>query len=187
MENTSTSLLLRLRQSDDREAWSRFVELYTPLIFYWGRKAGLQSHDASDLVQEVLTVMVRKLPEFEYDQSKSFRGWLRTVTLNKWRERNRRRSLAVVDVTESQLADVIGVKEDDFWEVEYRQQLVRRALELMKSEFQPTTWHACYQYVISGRPADEVAREAGISVWTVYSAKSKLLRRLREELDGMLD
>ena len=74
---------MRLKSPDNGLAWSRFVELYTPLIYFWARKCGLQSPDAADLVQDVLTLLVDKLPEFQYDRSGSFRGWLRTVTLNK--------------------------------------------------------------------------------------------------------
>ena len=80
MNTTSFSLLERLRQPSDSAAWDRFVELYTPLLFYWGRRAGLQSADAADLVQDVFEVLLRKLPEFQYDRQKSFRSWLRTVT-----------------------------------------------------------------------------------------------------------
>ena len=90
MNSTHSSLLERLRRPDDVEAWDRFVRLYTPLLFHWARGAGLRDPDAADLVQDVLVVLVRKLPEFHYDPRKSFRAWLRTVTLNKWRERLRR-------------------------------------------------------------------------------------------------
>ena len=73
------SLLQQLRSSDDQRAWRRFVDLYTPLLFYWARCVGLQESDAADLVQEVFTLLVRKLPEFTYDHNKGFRNWLRTV------------------------------------------------------------------------------------------------------------
>src|SRR5262245_60040259 len=89
--DTPASLLERLRRPDDREAWARFVELYTPLLYFWARRTGLQQADAADLVQEVLAVLFRKLLEFTYDKQRSFRNWLRTVTLNKWRETVRRR------------------------------------------------------------------------------------------------
>ena len=82
MNSTSVSLLRRLRQSDQEDAWQRFVDLYAPLIYHWGRNQGLSAGDASDLVQEVMVILVTKLPDFEYDPSKRFRGWLRTVTLN---------------------------------------------------------------------------------------------------------
>ena len=85
------------------------------------------------------------------------------------------------------MADQAGLAETEtFWEIEYRQQLVGRALELMQSEFQPTTWRACLE-VVSGRPAAEVAAELGITVDAVYAAKSRVLRRLRKELEGLLD
>src|SRR5271154_45229 len=90
MHTTSVSLLERLRQPAEQDAWNRFVHLYTPLLFAWADRAGLQSHDAADLVQDVFVLLLRKLPEFTYDSRQSFRGWLRTVALNKWRESRRR-------------------------------------------------------------------------------------------------
>ena len=188
MASTSTSLLKRLGQLEDREAWDRFVSLYTPLIYYWARRAGLSSHDAADLVQDVMAVLVEKLPRFQYDRQGSFRGWLRTVTLNKWREKRRRRSIPTVEAGQSELANLAAADPaEEYWETEYRKQLVSRAMQLLRSEFRPSTWEACWEYVVGGRRAEDVAAEKGISVWTVYSAKSRLLRRLREELDGMLD
>ena len=76
MDSTSISLLRRLRQPSPEDAWQRFVDLYAPLIFHWGRNQGLNATDASDLVQQVLSTLVIKLPEFEYDPKQRFRGWL---------------------------------------------------------------------------------------------------------------
>ena len=188
MDTTSVSLLVRLENRSDRDAWARFVELYTPLIYFWARRTGLPSEDASDLVQDVLELLVRKLPTFEYQRNKSFRGWLRTITLNKWREHCRRKRLAIADVSDSELANMPDARGDEaFWDTEYRQQLVTRAMELLSVEFQPATWQAVREYVVHSRTADEAAQLGGVSVWTVYAAKSRLLRRLREELDGLLD
>lgn len=188
MQTTSTTLLARLRQPGDQEAWSRFAGLYTPLIYYWARRAGLQQDDAADIVQEVFAILVRKMPDFEYDRQKSFRSWLRTVTLNKWRQRRRRRSLPPASPEEGSVSDLADADPAaDFWETEYRQQLVRRALELAKPRFPPQTWQACWKLVVDGRPGREVAEELGMNLWAVYSAKSRLLRHLRQELDGMLD
>ena len=184
MYTTSVSLLERLRQPGAEEAWNRLVELYTPLLYYWAGRLGLQAEDAADLVQEVFTVLVQKLPEFRYDPHRSFRGWLRTIALNKWRDRGRRRiPRAAGQLALEQLAD----DDEAFWEAEYRQHLVGRALELMQAEFQPTTWKACWETVVSGRPAAEVARELGLTVDAVYAARSRVLRRLRRELDGLID
>lgn len=189
MNTTSASLLLRLRRSTDHQAWSQFVKLYTPLLFFWARKTGLQSTDASDLVQDVLSVVFQKIPHFEYDENRSFRGWLRTVTLNKHREHCRKKSLGIVDATQSALVNVAGATRlaESTWDLNYQQALVGRAMELLRSEFQPKTWSALKSYVISGRSAASVAEESGLSVWTIYAAKSRLLKRLREELEGLLE
>jgi RNA polymerase sigma-70 factor (ECF subfamily) len=188
MHTTPVSLLERVRSPGEQLAWGRFVEMYTPLLYYWSCRMGLQESDAADLVQEVFAILVVKLPEFVYDRKKSFRGWLRTILYNKWRDKQRRIAAEPPMQGGSGLADQPGPPEPaTFWEIEYRQQLVGRALELMQSEFQPTTWRACWEVVVSGRPVAEVARELGITVDSVYAAKSRVLRRLRKELEGLLD
>jgi RNA polymerase sigma-70 factor (ECF subfamily) len=188
MITTRVSLLERLRQPGDQQAWKRFAELYTPLLYYWARHLGLQRQDAADLVQDVFAILIQKLPEFTYDQNKSFRSWLKTVLLNKWRDHCRKRNeapLAAEDSAWDELVTPDRINELD--EADYRQNLLQRALEVMKAEFQPTTWKACWEYVIAGRPAAEVAAELGISVGAVYIAKSRVLSRLRQELKGLLD
>jgi RNA polymerase sigma-70 factor (ECF subfamily) len=188
MHTTPASLLGRLRLPSQPQAWSRLVELYTPLLLYWARRAGLQPQDAADLVQEVFIVLVQKLPQFIYDRHKSFRGWLRKVALNKLRDRQRRRSVAEVAATDAELADLAvpdGV--EAFWEGEDQKHLVARALEVMQREFKATTWKACWEHVVCDRPAAEVAADLGISENAVYIAKLRVVRRLREELAGLLD
>lgn len=186
MHSTPASLLDRLRLPDQQSAWARFVQLYAPLLFHWARRLGLRDDDAADLVQDILTLLVRKLPEFRYDPRKSFRAWLRTITLNCWRNRGRRVELPH-EAHPPALDGLAGRDEADLLsETEYRQWLVGRALELMQKEFQPTTWKACWECVVSGRPAAEVARELGISVGAVYMAKSRVLSRLRQELTDLL-
>lgn len=188
MDTTNVSLLERLKLPLDQKAWSRFVDLYTPLIYTCARQVGLQDSDAADLVQEVFAQLVQKMPDFTYDRHRSFRAWLRTVTLNKWRDRCRRQTARPHEVTDHQSLNVAqAAAESSLGEVEYRQQLVARALELMQAEFQPTTWQACWEFVVVGRPAAEVARQLGISENAVHLAKGRVLRRLRQELEGLLD
>ena len=163
MDTTSPSLLERLRQLSDQEAWARFVKLYTPRIYSCARRLGLSPDDAVDLVQDVFTVLVQKIQEFTYDRHKSFRGWLRTVTVNKFRENRRRAMLPLAsDASPSDLA--APDETDAFVETEYRQYLVSRALELMQAEFHSTTWRACWECVVNGRSAADVAEELGITV-----------------------
>jgi RNA polymerase sigma-70 factor (ECF subfamily) len=188
MDTTNISLLDRLKLPVDQLAWSRFVDLYTPLIYSWARQVGLQESDAADLVQEVFAALVQKMPEFSYDRHKSFRAWLRTVTLNKWRDRCRRLAARPQEVTGAAVVDLADTdNEGSFAEIEYRQYLVARALELMQAEFQPTTWKACWEFVVAGRSAADVARQLGISENAVHLAKGRVLRRLRHELQGLIE
>jgi RNA polymerase sigma-70 factor (ECF subfamily) len=188
MDTTSISLLARLRQPADPHAWNRFVALYTPLLYSWACGMGLQPQDAADVVQDVFTTVLQKMPQFTYDREKSFRGWLRTVAVNKWRDNRRRHAAALRQGDAAPLADVaVPDGANALWEAEYQQHLVGRALDLMQAEFQPTTWKACWEVVVAGRPVADVAAELGLSAASVYAAKSRVLRRLREELAGMLD
>ena len=187
MHTTPVSLLERLRHSSAPQAWERFVELYTPLLYHWARRLGLQESDAADLVQDIFSVLVEELPRFEYQPGKRFRGWLWTVTLNRFRERRRRRDPTPQGGEETLTLASTPDGVTEVAEAEYRTYLVDRALRLMQAEFQPVTWQACWEYVVASRPAAEVAAELHISVNAVHLAKSRVLRRLRQELKGLLD
>jgi RNA polymerase sigma-70 factor (ECF subfamily) len=188
MTTTSITLLERLRRPDAPDAWDRFVELYTPLMFTWARQAGLQDADAADLVQDVFGILLRQMPTFIYDQRKSFRAWLRTIALNQWRARLRRKQLPIASGADP-AADVADPADpaEAFWEEEYRQHIAARALAVMRQEFEPATWQACWETVVNERPAAEVGAELGLSAGAVRAAKFRVLARLRKELDGLLD
>jgi RNA polymerase sigma-70 factor (ECF subfamily) len=187
VDKTSASLLEQLRLDRGQDAWARFVRLYTPLMFFWARKLGMREADAADLVQDVFTILVQKLPTFEYDQVKGFRNWLRTILLNRWRNLLRKKAgeratgpAGLSDVADSEDPEAVV-------EAEYRQYLLNNALDLMKSEFPHKTWKACWEHVVMGRPAAEVAAELGIVPGAVYVAKSRVLARVRQELAGLLE
>lgn len=188
MHTTSVSLLERLRQPNSAHDWTRFVALYTPLLFHWAHATGLREADAADLVQDVLTLLVQQLPRFSYEPSNGrFRAWLKTLTLNRYRDLRRQQAgrpahVELASAPEPAAANGVGVLE----EAEYRQYLVARALQLMKTDFRPTTWQACWEHAAMGRPAAEVAAELGISEGAVYVAKSRVLSQLRRELSGLL-
>lgn len=188
MFTTPPSLLEQIRQDPTRQAWQQFVDLYTPLLFHWARRLHLNDHDAADLIQDIFTVLVQKLPTFDYNPQLSFRAWLKTILLNRWRDRARQRSLFQTFDGSGALANCPADEEIPFFEEEeYRQAVVRRALDLMQAEFQPVTWRACWEFVVLDRPAAEVAADLGISVNAVYLAKGRVLRRLREQLAGLLE
>lgn len=183
--DTSASLLERLRHPSDHDAWRRFVELYTPLLHFWAKRAGLESADAADLVQDVFTRLVAKLPDFQYDPGKSFRGWLHAVLINLWHDRASRRSPNQVPI------DINGLPQPESapnWEeADYRRQLLSRALPLIQHEFPAATWQAFVGYAIEGRSAKEIAESLQTTVNAVYLAKSRVIRRLRQELAGLIE
>jgi RNA polymerase sigma-70 factor (ECF subfamily) len=160
------------------------VRLYTPLLLHWARRLGLQEQDAADLVQDVLLVLVRKMPEFQYQPGRTFRGWMRTVLMNKWRDRPRREAPAPLD---SNVEPQAQADNDALEEREYRLYVLGRALQLLAADFEPATWQACWQTVVCGRSAKDVGDELGLSTNAVYLAKSRALARLRRDLDGLLD
>lgn len=194
MQSTSESLLLRLTSSASQSsstnpstAWSRFVELYTPLIFYWSRKVGLQNQGAADLVQDVLSIWYQKLPKWEYDPTKSFRGWLRTVMLNRHRELSRKKSPTLLDAATSVFTNLPSRKiAESTWDLNYARQLVAAAMEAMQNDFADSTWLALRELVRTGRPTAEISKEFEASVWTLYPVKSRFLSWLRRELEGLI-
>lgn len=185
--STSSTLLQRAQQLGDQEAWKRLVDLYTPLLYSWTRRIGLKGDDARDVVQDVLVVLVKELPQFQYDPARgAFRSWLKTITRNRCREKFRDRLQAEPISDFARVFSEVDAL-DDFWEREYQQLLIQRASELLQAEFEPTTWQAYWEYVVRRRSADEVAAEMGLTRNAVYLAKHRVLRRLREELKGLYD
>ena len=184
-KTTRVSLLQQLRSKQDSRAWSKFVQLYTPLIYQWVSDLRVAKPERNDVVQEVFVVLLGKLSTFQYDASRSFRGWLRTVTINKCRDFLRKKNrlteptfLAHLDLAEANDTDLLTQQE-------YRDHLANSALLLMKKHFSKTSWQACWEHVANGRPASEVATELGISVNAVYLARGRVLRRLKQELAGL--
>jgi len=188
MQTTPVSLLERLRKPDDHQAWSRFVKLYTPLLYHWAQRTGLHQSEDDDLVQEVFAHLVQEMPRFHYDRSKSFRGWLHTVAINKWNGILRRRKLAVNSVEDGDLTDREAADPLAALEARDTQQfLYRHALELMQTDFPGNTSKACWEMVVAGKPAAQVAKELGMTVGAVHAARFRVLARLRTELAGMID
>jgi RNA polymerase sigma-70 factor (ECF subfamily) len=186
---TRPSLLARIRDARDREAWIEFVELYTPLVHGFARKHGLQDADAADLSQEVLRSVSRAAGRFEYDPGRgSFRAWLFTIVRSKlhsyWAERGRH-GQGSGDSGMQQLLEAQPGRDEEMavvWEREYEQRIFAKAAEKVRGQFQPDTWRAFWRTAVEGRSADEVAGELGATVGAVYIAKSRVLARLREQV-----
>jgi RNA polymerase sigma-70 factor (ECF subfamily) len=188
MDSTSVNLLRRLREPKSDSAWERFIDLYTPLIFYWAKQRGLAAVDATDLVQDVLLTMVQRIGDFDPEGDGRFRGWLRTITVNRATDFHRsRQRRAEVNDPSAQLT-IAAMPDCDFWdETEYRQMLVSRTLELLRPSFHPVTWSVAHAQLVQGQSARFAADAAGITINAAYVAKCRVLAKLREELTGLLD
>jgi RNA polymerase sigma-70 factor (ECF subfamily) len=186
MDSTPVSLIRRVQEPCDDPSWERFVRLFTPLIVEWAKRFGLQDSDADDLTQDVFCILVRRLPTLEYDPTQSFRAWLWTVTYHAWQRKQRRQPLELL--SNAQLDALQPADEPPPYSVvEYRQYLVGRATQIMQADFNAPTWQAFWEVVVNRRPGAEVAKQLGLSVNAVYLARCRVLRRLREELAGLMD
>jgi RNA polymerase sigma-70 factor (ECF subfamily) len=192
MENTRASLLLRARQGEE-SAWRRLVDLYQPLIRAWLLRQQVRPQEADDLTQDVLAVLVRQLPRFEHaGRPGAFRAWLRTVTVNRarlfWRAGSGRAEgggLVVLQRIE-ELADPDSPL-SRLWDEEHDEHVLRRLLGLMEQEFEPATLRAFRRLTFDGASGQQVADELGMSVAAVYGAKSRVLQRLRQEAQELLE
>jgi RNA polymerase sigma factor (sigma-70 family) len=189
---TRASLLVRLRDGGDAGAWQEFVHLYAPVIYGFARKRGLQDADAADLMQEVLRSVSLAAHRLEYDPARgSFRGWLFTVTRNKvfnFLESRSRRVLGSGDSRMQQRLEQHADSDGELsaeWETNYQRNMAARAMERVKSEFQAATWDAFIQTAVEGRTPSQVASRVGLSVGAVYVAKSRVIARLRQEIERM--
>lgn len=187
MDSTSVSLLNRVRNADDDLSWQRFVDLYTPMIYRWATGIGLPQTEATDLVQDVFVRIVKQMPTFQYDRNKSFRSWLKTVTTNRARDFLRQRAQRPVPGSMHGQPPSLPDSIEFLSAQEYNAMLTRRALEIMQSDFEETTWQACWQVVVEGHSTAEVAASLGITKNAVYLAKSHILRRLRQEMQELLE
>lgn len=182
MDSTPVSLLERLRQPDDGVAWERFVHLYTPLLYRWLARTGMQEADVADLLQEVLAALVRELPAFRRRPDQSFHRWLYAVVMNRWRDRLKRRPLATLPAIDPPAPDDL----ETFIEAEYREQLVKRVWGILRADFSPTTVRVFNDVVLLARPPAEVAAEQGTTVGAIYAIKHRVLDRIRRELAGII-
>jgi RNA polymerase sigma-70 factor (ECF subfamily) len=186
MDTTSASLLARVRQLGDVEAWGRFVRTYSPVLHGWARHMGLKHDDATDLVQDVFAVLVQKLPEFDYDSHKRFRGWLWTVTRRRWVERRRRAALPVEHGRDPDDVAAAVAAAPELDEAEFRAYLIQHIVPGLRGNFHESTWRAFWKHVVEGRPVAEVAAEEGLSVASVYKAKLRVTAHLQQALSGLV-
>jgi len=185
--STRITLLARLRHDGDSEAWTTFVDLYTPLVFRYCRSRNLQDADSRDVAQQVLAIVHGAIGKFEYDREKGrFRNWLGAVTtheISRYQRRERRTGKGVGEGWGDDLAKLAAAAVDPSWVEEFNSYIFQLALERIRPEFEPDVWQAFdLTWLRDVRPRDAATTLSKPSAW-VYKARYKVIERLRKELE----
>jgi RNA polymerase sigma-70 factor (ECF subfamily) len=185
---TSPTLLSGIAAKDPA-AWQTLVDLYGPLVLYWIRRQGLSEHDAADVLQEVFVGVSTSIPKFRRDQSGSFRGWLWVITRNHLARffRHRAENVRAVGGTDAwmnlaALAQSLSDDPDEHTEQTAMNELYRRGLNLVRSEFETRSWEIFWRAAVDQVATADVAAEFGTTTNSVRQTKSRILRRLRQVL-----
>ncbi|MFL5340640.1 MAG: RNA polymerase sigma factor [Gemmataceae bacterium] len=191
LPNTRASLLVRLRDPADADAWRQFVEIYAPVVYGYARRRQLQDADAADLTQEVMRNVAGAARRLEYDPGRgSFRSWLFTVARNRlldFRD-HQRRGQGAGGTSAHELLEQQPAREDEaLWDEEFHRRLFALAAEQARPDFEERSWSAFWQTAIDGRKPQEVAAALGLSVGAVYIARSRVQARLKERVAELCD
>jgi RNA polymerase sigma-70 factor (ECF subfamily) len=182
---TSATLLARLRHvPGDQSAWADFTERYGSKIYAWCRQWGLQEADAQDVTQNVLIKLVGKLQSFDYDPSRSFRAWLRTVARNTWNDFwDSRKAVASGGTQAAEMLSTVQARESLMTRLdeEFDRELLEEATFRVRQRVTPRTWRAFEMMAIEGQSGADTAKALGMKVATVFVAKSKVQRYLQDE------
>jgi RNA polymerase sigma-70 factor (ECF subfamily) len=188
---TRASLLIQLRDGTNHNAWREFLTVYGPVVYGFARKRGLQDADAADLMQDVLRSVSAAITRLDYDRNQgTFRGWLFTITRNKvfnFLSARRIRPQGTGSTSTNRVLNSHPDSDDgtDTWEVEYQKRLASLAMERVKGEFQENTWRAFWLTAVEGVSAADASKHVGMTAGAIYVAKSRVLARLKEEVDAM--
>lgn len=189
---TRMSLVTRLQDAADQEAWTEFAGIYEPVILRLLRREGLQEADACDVCQQVLAAVAKDIGKWHPDgRERSFRRWLfeiarkRTLKLLERQRRNQRSAGGSGALAALQQAADPRESISDVFEREYRQELLVRACEAIRPEFRESTWEAFWLSTVNGVPIAEVAEQLGMSVGNVYVSRSRIMSRLKSKVQEM--
>jgi RNA polymerase sigma-70 factor (ECF subfamily) len=188
--DTRTSLVFRVRNPQDAEAWREFLRLYGPLIYRYGRRHGLQDADAVDFMQRVLLAVSGAIRRLEYDSQRGlFRGWLFAVVRQQFthwlREGQRwRNGLAAAEMAH-QLNQPPDQETQAAWDEDFQAQLLRFAADNVRRLVNERHWDAFWRTAVENQKAPAVAAQLGMSIGAVYTARSRILQRIRDEVQRL--
>jgi RNA polymerase sigma-70 factor, ECF subfamily len=189
MEKTSMTLLEGL-QLQNQDSWNLLIDIYRPFLLGILRAHGTPTQDIDDLIQDVLVVLVRELPQFKHSgRPGAFRAWLRSVAANRLRGYWRSRGKAI-PTDMATIADQLDDPDSGLsrlWDQKHHTHVLARLLELSEGKFEPSTAQAFRRVALEGASPQEVAAELNLSVPAVYIAKSRVLRYLRDVGEQLID
>ena len=189
---TSVSMLERLAGAPTDADWRRLDDLYRPLLRAWMARAGVPESEIDDLVQEVLLVVTRKITGFEWRGQGAFRAWLRTILAHRVRDYFRGQKYRPTATGDSDILRRLDELESPdsalsrLWDREHDQHVAASLMQRVQGDFAPATWQAFRRHVQEGESAAQVAEALGLSLNSVLLAKSRVLKRLRQELTGLV-
>lgn len=186
-QETNDSLLARIREPRDRGAWEEMVEVYRPLIYRVARRRGLQDADAQNVAQEVLQKVAAAVHNWDEKPAGGFRRWLSTVAKHAaidWLRKVRPDEPTGGTSAQLVLQEVESAHDaEDEVRTELERESFRRAARRIRDEFEHTTWVAFWETMVQGRRSTEVAKDLGKSLGAVYTARSRVMRRLKQEVE----
>lgn len=185
--STHLSLLHRLSSGGDEEAWADFVRIYSPVIFRTLRFRGLQDADAHDVLQQILMSVKRSLEERRHDPSKAkFRTWLsvvtRNATINALSRRRPDHGSGDTDVQRRLDSIESDSDEEALFDREFEREVFRKAASMIENDFDPATWRAFWATTVEGHSIESIAEELSKKPGSIYTARSRVMRRLRDEV-----
>ena len=189
--DTSPSLLIRIRDPEDRHAWMKFERIYGGVVRKYCGYWNLQASDADDVVQDVLAAVAQGIRTFDYDPQKGrFRGWLGTIASNKIKNMiSRKTRRNEVTLSKASVKDELDkyADPDANWTNEFCEAVLKEAYKIVGPEFTENIWK-CFELTwIKNQPPDDVARKVGVAVHSVYVNKSRVLKRLKQVIQELSD
>jgi RNA polymerase sigma-70 factor (ECF subfamily) len=189
--STRPSLLLRLRDPRDAEAWRVFVDVYGPLVYGHARRRGLKHEDGEDVTQRVFARVSEAIRAFNYQPDLGrFRDWLGTVVrneINRHLKANQGTARAKGGEDDIALAQAPAPAADSAWTADFNSHVLQVALERCRPHFELATWRAFERVWLEHAPAAQVAAEMSQAIDWVYIAKSRVLKLLAQEVQELAD
>lgn len=186
MDTTRASLIVRIRNRDDSDAWTQFHELYGPLLYRYARARGLSSDDAEEIKSQCLAVVVQQIGNFEYNRAKGgFKNWLRRIAYNKIMDVFRNQRTKSIQSGEMRAIADTDPSPDQVWEAHWQHAHLKYCVEQVGAAVSPQNYRAFYLLVFEEQSVEEVSTELGMNANQVYKAKSRVLERIRIKMSEL--